>query len=142
MKMVLTRRASADGATIGHLVIDGEWECFTLEDVVRAPGEPKVYGQTAIPAGIYRVRVTMSPRFKTRLPILEAVPGFEGVRIHPGNHAGDTEGCILPGLAVGVMRGKPAVMNSRIAFNALLAKLERAEAEGERIEIEVRNAAG
>lgn len=139
MKMVLTRQPSADGATIGHLVVDGHWECFTLEDVVRAPPE-KIYGQTAIPAGLYRVRVTMSPRFKRLLPILEAVPGFEGVRIHPGNRAEDTEGCILPGLAVGKIEGKPAVLQSRLAFDALFAKIQRAEAAGERVEIEVRNA--
>lgn len=140
MRMILTRRPSDDGATIGHLVIDGEWECFTLEDVVRAPAV-KVYGQTAIPPGVYRVEVTWSPRFQRRLPLLHAVPGFEGVRIHPGNRADDTEGCILPGLAVGLIDGKPAVMQSRIAFESLLGKIERAQAEGDPVTIDVVNGA-
>lgn len=145
MKMILTRQPSTDGATIGHLVVDGEWECFTIEDVVRAPPE-KIYGQTAIPAGLYRVIVNRSERFSRQagrdvfLPLLVDVPGFEGVRIHTGNLATQTEGCILPGLAVGKIEGKPAVLQSRLAFDALFAKIQRADAAGERIEIEVRNA--
>ena len=76
------------------------WLCWALEDVVReVPGEPveawKVKGQTAIPRGIYTVHVAYSNRFKTDLPLLLDVPGFEGVRIHGGNTAADTEGCIL-----------------------------------------------
>ena len=76
------------------------WLCWTLEDVVReVPGEPveawKIPGETAIPRGTYAVRVTRSSRFKADLPILLNVPGFEGIRIHGGNTAADTEGCIL-----------------------------------------------
>ena len=76
------------------------WLCWTLEDVVReVPGEPveawKVKGQTAIPRGTYAVRVTRSSRFKADLPLLLDVPGFAGVRLHGGNTAADTDGCIL-----------------------------------------------
>ena len=131
MQLVLQREPSAGGATIGRLTIDGERECWTLEDVVRTG--PKVPGQTAIPAGTYKVTVSMSPRFGVRLPLLLGVPGFEGVRIHPGNTAADTEGCIL----VGSDKGKAAILRSRAAFEKLLPKLEAALVRGEAITIEI-----
>jgi hypothetical protein len=146
MRLILARQPSIDGATIGHLVVDGEWECFTIEDVVRPRGSAKIPGKTAIPAGLYELVVNISPRFSRRaghdiwLPRLVDVPGFDGILIHPGNTAEDTEGCILPGLAVGRLYGMPAVLQSRVAFDALFAKIRRAEAAGERMEIEVRDA--
>ena len=102
----LQREEFTDESTVGKLYFrlsdrdPWTWLCWTLEDVVReVPGEPveawKVKGQTAIPRGTYAVRVTRSSRFKADLPILLNVPGFEGIRIHGGNTAADTEGCIL-----------------------------------------------
>ena len=121
MELLLQRNPSANGCTIGTLSVDGAFECYTLEDVVRPNGE-KVYGQTAIPAGRYHVVITMSNRFKTLLPLLENVPNFEGVRIHPGNTAADTEGCIL----VGQSRTANSVGASRAAFAVLFAKMQSA----------------
>lgn len=102
----LTREEFSDESTVGRLFFrlsdrdPWTWLCWTLEDPVReVPGEPveawKIKGDTAIPRGTYAVRVTRSNRFKTDLPLLLNVPGFEGVRIHGGNTAADTEGCIL-----------------------------------------------
>ena len=82
------------------------WICYTLEDAVReAPGVPvtawKVPDATAIPVGLYALSVTVSARFSANaghpvsLPLLANVPGFAGVRMHGGNTAEDTEGCIL-----------------------------------------------
>lgn len=122
MKLVLVREPSTLDATFGVLFVDGRFECFTLEDVLR--DGPKVHGATAIPAGRYKVIVTMSPRFRRRLPLLLLVPGFEGVRIHPGNHPRETEGCILVGLRRSVATSE--VLESRLAFTPLLAKLEAA----------------
>ena len=134
MHMILHRKPSANGCTLGTLTINGQHECFTLEDVVRPDGE-KVYGQTAIPAGTYPVIVNMSPRFKVRLPMLMFVPGFVGVRIHPGNKAEDTEGCIL----VGRQAFADRIGQSRLAFDVLMAKIEAAIARGEEVTIEVVN---
>lgn len=120
MQLRLIREPSRLGATLGVLFVDGVFECFTLEDVVRA-GE-KVDGQTAIPAGRYQVVITFSNRFQRPLPLLVNVPGFERIRIHAGNTDADTEGCIL----VGADRGLNAVLQSRLAFADLFPKLETA----------------
>lgn len=58
---------------------------------------PKIAHETAIPYGRYRVSITMSNRFKKMLPLVHDVPGFTGVRLHGGNTAEDTSGCILLG---------------------------------------------
>ena len=120
MQLTLIREQSTDYSTSGTLLVDGKFECFTLEDVVR---DKKVLGETAIPAGNYKVIIDMSNRFKRLLPLLINVPGFVGIRIHPGNTDKDTEGCIL----VGTSRRKDFVGNSRLAFGALFAKLQAAK---------------
>lgn len=95
--------------TIGRMLINGKYFCDTLEDEVRnIPAEKKVYSKTAIPEGEYEVRVTWSPKFKRNLPLLLGVPYFTGIRIHRGNTANDTSGCIL----VGENKVKGMVINS------------------------------
>lgn len=102
----LSRQPSSSECTIGDMWAseDGEttWArlCWSLEDVVReVPGQPvaswKIHGKTAIPRGRYRVIVDHSEHFGKDLPHLLDVPGFDGVRIHGGNTAADTEGCVL-----------------------------------------------
>ena len=130
MQIDLWRHSPTGDATIGELEIDGEFECYTLEDL---PHPEKISGITRIPAGTYSVVISWSPRFQRRLPLLMDVPGFDGIRIHPGNTAQDTEGCIL----VGTQAGEAMVLNSRVAFNALFAKLEQAVDNHEAILITV-----
>lgn len=137
MELLLQRRPSAGGATIGELSVDGKWQCYICEDVVRAPGAPKVYGATAIPAGRYKVEITDSPKFGRPLPLLLEVPGFEGIRIHPGNTAADTDGCLLPGVTCTAN----AVQSSVAAFGALFDLIEGAEAAGKEVWIDIRDAA-
>ena len=48
-----------------------------------------------VPALIYRVAVTQSPRFKRPLPILLQVPGRSGIRFHRGSLPEHSKGCIL-----------------------------------------------
>ena len=49
----------------------------------------------AIPALIYKVSVTMSPKFGVLLPLLLQVPGRSGIRIHGGIKPEHSHGCIL-----------------------------------------------
>lgn len=122
--------------TISKLFIDGVYCCYIIEDVLR--DGPKVFGRTAIPRGVYNVVVTMSNRFKRLLPLLENVPGYAGVRIHPGNTSSDTEGCLLPGLRIGMLEGKRAVLDSKPAFSLLFSSIQRALKEGEKVTIELK----
>lgn len=142
MELLLRRRASLKRATLGELYADGHLACFTLEDIVREiPGRPvaewKIAGETAIPAGRYQVVITHSARFGRELPLLAAVPGFTGVRMHPGNTAADTEGCIL----VGTQIAGETIVESRSAFASLFARIRQALDNGEQVWLEIRNAA-
>lgn len=92
--------------TEGDLYLNGTFFCHTLEDTDRnlKQGDTlqrvlavKVYGETAIPAGTYKVILNMSPKFKKILPRLQNVTGYEGVLIHGGNKPADTYGCLLVG---------------------------------------------
>jgi hypothetical protein len=130
MDMLVTRQTLTDESTIGELTIDGVHQCFTLEDKVRPE---KIFGETAIPAGRYEVVVNFSNHFQKLLPELVSVPNFEGVRIHSGNTAKDTEGCIL----VGTSKGTNVISDSRTAFNALFAKIQAA-AVNEKVFIEIK----
>jgi len=117
MKLELIRKEFTIYSTIGDLVIDGEPFAFTLEDVVR---EEKIPGETAIPYGTYDVIIDFSIRFKKLMPLIKNVPGFEGIRIHPGNDKDDTEGCIL----IGYTKAVDFVGNSKRAFDKFFSMLE------------------
>lgn len=132
MRLRLERTWCGQKCTIGTLYLDNKAECFTCEDVVRPDGE-KLYGETAIPAGVYNVVITPSKRFRRDLPLVENVPGFEGIRIHPGNTAEDTDGCIL----VGVAKTPDSVTHSRQAFDSLFRKITESLGAGEKVTIEI-----
>lgn len=127
MNLRLVREPSLRGATLGVLLLDGVFQGFTLEDEIReVSGQPvaswKVAGRTAIPAGRYQVALTYSTRFQRVMPQLLDVPGFSGIRLHPGNAIEDTEGCIL----VGRTRSTRWVGQSRAAFAELYDRLVHA----------------
>ena len=48
-----------------------------------------------VPALVYRVAVTQSPKFKRLMPILQQVPNRSGIRIHRGTKPEHSKGCIL-----------------------------------------------
>lgn len=145
MELLLKRIARRETYTIGKLFIDGAYVCDTIEDKdrgLRQDMQPSVIramkrqGVTAIPAGRYRVTMDIkSPKFSQKkyeknygfcdgyLPRLINVPGYEGVLIHIGNTAKDTEGCLLVGKNTRV--GK--VLESRVTFVKLYEKMKEAK---------------
>ena len=129
MELQVKRTDLTDESTIGEFSVNGQFECYTLEDKVRLV---KIAGKTAIPPGRYEVIVNFSQRFGRLLPLLLNVPRFEGVRIHPGNTDADTEGCIL----VGDTKKPNFVGDSRPAFERLFEKLKVASTT-EKIFIEI-----
>ena len=130
MEITVKRKWLNDISTIGELSIDGKFQCFTLEDVER---HEKIFGHTAIPPGEYDFALTFSPRFNMKMPQIMDVPNFSGVRIHWGNDADDTEGCIL----VGKTRAPDFIGKSRIAYAELMQKLQPAFDAGESIKITI-----
>jgi hypothetical protein len=130
MQLRLVRSQRDPDVTIGELYVDGEFECFILEDAVRPV---KIPGQTAIPRGRYGIQISWSPRFGRPLPLLEHVPNYSGVRIHPGNYPSDTEGCLLPG----TRHDGKAVYESRVAFENLYIKITKAIDDGQEVWITI-----
>ena len=130
MDLKVIRIAKRDTYTIGKLYIDGEYFCDTCEDrdrqldssmSIEEIREIKVYGETAIPTGTYRVAITYSMKFRKMLPELIGVKGFSGIRIHSGNASKDSLGCIL----VGKNTRKGQVTSSRATFDRLMLKLNK-----------------
>lgn len=143
IKLIRDREHSPEGCTFGRLYVNGKPFCWTIEDQEREwtdgvdglSAAEKIYGKTAIPCGTYQVVITYSNRFKRDLPLLVSVPNFTGVRIHPGNTAANTEGCILPGDAPdydGKFLGQ-----SRVAFNRLYPLIQSAIAGREPVSLEI-----
>lgn len=130
LELTLCRRDKNAERCIGMLYVDGIWKYYTCEDPER---QVKVPGQTAIPAGRYRVTITQSQRFGRPMPLVTGVPGFEGVRIHSGNMAGDTEGCIL----VGRGRTTNTITDSRSATGELQALIEKAIKDGQEVNLTI-----
>lgn len=137
VEWVLTRDRRLAHDTTGQLRDEnGVLLCLILEDVVR--DGPKVYGKTAIPFGRYRVTIARSPRFQRELPLLNAVPNFAGILIHPGNTANDTEGCLLPGLARRTLDdGTQYVSRSREAFDEIMPKIRSIVGRGDSLWINI-----
>lgn len=116
MEWLIDRKYPKDKYTIGNFYIDGRWFCSSLEDTDRGLHQDmglgeikasKVYGETAIPKGRYKISFTFSPKFSQRswakpyggkVISIDGVKGFDGVRIHVGNSQSDTYGCVLVGL--------------------------------------------
>ena len=141
MELLLQRIARRDTYTIGRLYIDGERFCDTIEDTDRGLRQDlplsvnqakKRRGVTAIPVGRYRVTLGVkSPKYSKKkqydftggyLPRLMNVPAFDGILIHIGNTAADSEGCILVGRNTQVGR----VLESTKTFKALYEVLRKA----------------
>lgn len=142
MELTLKRETFTEDSTIGTLTINGVKECFILEDKDRGLTDAmplaeivgtKVYGKTAIPYGRYEIDWTMSARFKIFMPILLRVKGYEGIRIHKGNTAIDTLGCLI----CGTLKKSNMVTESTMATKKLYDKIESAKKQGQKIYITI-----
>jgi hypothetical protein len=152
MELNLKRVSKTNNYTIGQLYINGKYECDTLEDTDRdltssmsleEIKSKKIYGNTAIPKGIYKITLDIvSPKFKDRvwakfcngkLPRLLDVKGYDGVLIHVGNKVGDTLGCIL----VGKNTSNGVISNSTITFKKLYSYLLVAKEKGDKLTIKI-----
>ena len=102
-------------------------------ELIRRFPARKVVGLTASPEGSYLVVITKSPRFRRWLPLLVGVPGFTGIRIHSGNMAADTRGCILVGENTIVGR----LTSSRATLTKLITTIMAASDQGEAVWITI-----
>lgn len=132
MKLKLVRKYRKETYTIGKLYVDGVYLCDTIEDRDRGLDDSmsladimvkKRYGETAIPYGTYKVEITYSPKYKKMMPEIKNVKGFSGIRIHSGNTAKDTLGCLIIGKNTQV----GMVTESRKTYNKLFALLKDAK---------------
>lgn len=159
LDLLMARRWFGTRTTIGEVYVNGVWQCYSLEDVVRPAGQ-KVQGRTAIPASLYRVALDFSPKFSPKrfaylnqyfpqklqqkgwrtaqevpIPHILAVRNFDQVRIHWGNDEEDTEGCVLVGGSHDLTA--QTVGGSRNAFEKLMDPLEEAQQHNYHINLEV-----
>lgn len=144
LELALHRTDRYTKSTLGFMTVAGERECLTLEDRVRLddPATPdvdegaKIYGETAIPAGRYRITITYSPKFKKMMLLVNNVPGYTGIRIHSGNTDHDTLGCILVGQH---KLGDDYIQGGSQALPLLFAKIQKAIGDGKEVWITITN---
>jgi hypothetical protein len=133
MEILLTRLKYYPTHTPGQLYINGDFFCFTLEDVNReVEGQPvekwKIKHETCIPQGRYKVTLEQSGRFGPDTPTINNVPGFSLIRIHSGNTDKDTDGCILLGYKLN-SAGIIQFGTTRPAVADLKVRIRKAEEE-------------
>ncbi len=92
-------RKGAEGKWVRGTLCERETYFDPMEGIVREklhPICPTIENKDKmIPALIYRIQVTMSPKFHRLLPLVCQVPGRAGIRIHRGTKPEHSAGCIL-----------------------------------------------
>jgi len=140
---LLERKYLCENYTIGKLSIDGKYLCEIVEDKVRDfnkdgdlldAGETKIPKKTAIPYGRYKLKLSMSPKFKRVLPMVLGVKHFTGIRIHKGRNAASTWGCLIPG----ENKIKGGVINSQKYEMIIVQKLLESDQRGEQSYLEIK----
>ena len=131
MLLTVKRTNFTEESTIGELFIDGKFFCYTLEDKDRGLTDSmslaeiklrKIFGVTCIPYGKYKVVLSMSPKFGKILPEIQGVKGYSGIRIHTGNTAKNSLGCLL----VGKKKAFNQIFESTAAMRELMLLLDKA----------------
>lgn len=131
MRTKIVRVAEGKQSTLSHLYIDGIFQCYLLEDKIRAVKLPK---QTAIPTGNYTLRLNtwggMNAEYRQKLPKLHkgmieinGLPNFSFVYIHIGNTYTHTAGCPLCGFGFELVNGDYQVLRSKDAYQMIYPKL-------------------
>jgi len=133
----LLRDDCTPARTLGTLTFEDGFTCQTLEDPVREGA--KVYGDTAIPLGTYRITITKSKRYGKMMPLLHNVPNFGGVRLHCGNNTDDTSGCILVGMGrdPGAESDGLQIAQSRDAMDEVQPRIAAALAHGDEVWLDI-----
>lgn len=124
----LVRLESTNAGTLGTLVVGGRTFCTTLEP----PDQANARDVSCIPEGQYTCE-----RKGTKLCSITSlgcdatfevmdVPARSHILIHPGNSAGDTQGCILLGQYPGYLKRGTlrAALNSRTTWRKFMRALE------------------
>ena len=109
--LVLLRVENLDIVTRGVLLAEGKFLCLTLEN----PWRDNEVNVSCVPEGLYTVVKYYSHRHGETFKVID-VPGRSGIIFHKGNVEEDTEGCILLGMEIGTIEGRPAVMQSKTAM--------------------------
>lgn len=144
MKFLLVRKptvrvSGGEAFTPGELYVDGLRVGFTCEDEDRrlenqGSKGAKVYGKTAVARGSYDLEVSFSSRFQRELPAVLGVESFSGIRIHGGNRAEDSLGCIL----LGQVRTATGIAKCASTVQRLISMIKACEDIGERVTLEVK----
>ena len=146
MKLHLFRYSENDESTLGLLYVNGKFICYTLEDQYQ---ENKVYEETRIPVGEYKITLRTVGGFHERYKVkfkdihkgtlwIRDIPGFEYVLIHCGNTDNDTAGCILVGdSSLQNVSNRGYIGDSVKAYRRIYPAIAQALTQGEHVTIEI-----
>lgn len=148
MIVSVDRQKEYNGSTISILKINGIDMGYMLED---GHNDPKVYGETRIPAGVYNIGFRKVGGFHRRyterfgdmhkgMLELQDVPGFKYILIHTGNTKEHTHGCLLCG-AYYEEKGEDGffIGSSRTTYKRIYPKIAEAIEKGEICQIRIKD---
>ncbi len=149
MHIEIVRYSTSSESTLGLLLINGQFECYTLEDEFR---EEKIAGESRIPTGTYNIQLRTHGNHHSKylakygndfhygmLQVMD-VPGFTDILIHKGNTDDDTTGCLLIGDGANNNQTKAGfISNSGLAYERIYPKIATELIAGNTVDIEYRD---
>ena len=146
MKLTVVRNQFGTDATNGILLIDGLFECYTLEDQYQAV---KVMHETCIPEGTYDIEFRKTGGFHAKyteryknahygMLHIQDVPNFTYILIHTGNTDEHTSGCLIVGETQQDLEiSKDGFIgSSAVAYKKMYAKVANQLLQGKKVTIE------